>query len=368
MRAESRLAARCVPIVLMLALASATCGTPRQERQLWRFATFDRHFWHGWCNATEPLVDGDRVYVGGGYGWWNRDTALFALHRHTGAQLWKANASEGFSLGFTIASQRTLTITGDILLAGLSGGIAAFSTVDGTRRWFRSDLWPSFAEADGTVFAVTQSRLVALDLMTGADRWTAPLHEPMQSAPVVVGTRVYVAAPRLGALIAHDTASGREVARIDGLGGVNGLIAAAGNRILAGGSRAGHAVTFVVNPETSAATAHPALLVGLRGGTAWFATTGDGLEAMDVATERVTGIWPSAPDAGDGGILVDDDVFYHQELRTCRGGLVHAVSLATGTRRWSFQTGDWVNGMALTPEALYLSSEDCGLYAVRPGR
>jgi len=365
-RAESGPVATRIALVLMLALASASCGTP-PERQLWRFATFDRHFWHGWCDATEPLADGDRLYVGGGYGWWTSDTAVFALHRHTGALRWRAAAPEGFASGEALGSRRALTLAGDILLASLRGGVAAFSTADGTRRWFQPGLWPSITAAGGMVFAVTESQLIALDLPTGVGRWTAPLHERMDSAPVVIGTRVYVAAPRRGALIAYDTASGHEVAGIDGLAGIHGLIAAAGDHILAGGAREEHAVTYVVTPSSGTITTHPGLLVSLLGGTAWFATAGGGLEAMQVATARILRTWPSVPATADGGVLVDNDLFYQQELHSGRGGLVHANSLSTGSRLWSFATGDWVNGMALTPEALYLSSEDCGVYAVRPG-
>lgn len=363
---ERRCVAR-VGLAGVLTLVCAACVSPPQDRQLWRFSTFDRRFWHGWCSATEPLIDGDRLYVGGGYAWWDRQTALWALNRHTGAIVWKTLTGDGFSSGASGGSHEALSLAGDVLLAGVGNGLGAFQASDGTRLWLRPSMWPQRATYRDTVYAVTESHLLALDLRTGDERWRFALDEPVASAPVVLGERVYLGASRRAALVAIDATSGREASVIDGLPGFNGSLATADGLILAGAARYGRPLTYVVDPASGTITQREALLVGLHAKVAYFAVAGGGLEAVDVATGRVTRAWSQLPHAADGGVLVDRDVFYQQDLRS-RGGRIRAYDLDSGSRVWTFRTGDWVNGMALTPDALYLSSEDCGVYAVRPGR
>ncbi len=345
-------------------MACVGCASPSADRTLWRFSTFNRHFWHGWCDATEPLIDGDRLYVGGGYSWWDRKTALWALNRHTGAVLWTSPAPEGFA-GSGVS--QSLTLADDILVVATSGGLGAFRVADGTRVWFKPNLWGFHAVGGDTVFGVTQSRLLAFGLRSGNERWTRVLEEPLESAPIVLGGHVYLGARRRAALVAIDAASGRDAASIDGLVGFNGLIGTAGGRIFGQAARDDHPVTYLMDPTAGTVIRRDALLMSLQDEVAWFATPDDALEAVDAASGRVIRTWPRLPNASDG-VLVDRDVFYQQELRTGEDGLVHAYDLASGSRLWSFHTGDWVQGMALTPEALYLASEDCGVYAVRPGR
>ncbi|MGE0464320.1 MAG: PQQ-binding-like beta-propeller repeat protein [Vicinamibacterales bacterium] len=352
---------------VLFLLLSAGCGPAPSDRELWRFSMYNRRLWHGWCAAAAPAVDGDRLYVGGGYGWWTRKTALWALNRHTGAVVWTAAVPQGVSFDTSSGAFSALTIEGGVVLAAVGDGLGAFSATDGERMWLRPNTWPMRAVAGDAVFAVTQSRLIALDLHTGRERWQRSLPEPPAAAPVVVGGRVFVGAARRAALLAFDAESGNDAEAITGLPGFNGSFVLVAKRILAGAVRDARPVTYVIDAETGAVESRTALLVGHDAPVAYFATADGGLEVVDVTSGRTERRWPRLPQAADGGIVVDRDVFYQQNVRA-GGGAVHAYELASGMPAWSFVAGDWINGMALAPGALYVSSEDCGVYALRTAR
>lgn len=366
-RRRGRDASRRTLGAVLLLLLSVACRSSPPERQLWRFSMYNRQVWHGWCNAAAPVVDGDHLYVGGGYGWWVRKTALWALNRHTGAVLWTVPAPEGVASDASAGTFTALTVQRGLVLAAVGDGLAAFRVSDGGRAWSRPQTWPMRAVAGDAVYARTESRLLALDLQTGRERWQYALPEPFAAPPVVVGARVFVGATRRAALLAIDVDSGREVGVISGLRGFNGAVELVGTRILAGAAHERQPLTYLIDPATGKVDAYPALLAGHDAPLAFLATADGGLDAVDVSSGRVAQRWPHLSNAGDGGIVVDGDVLYQQNVRE-GGGLLRAYELQSGAPVWSFATGDWINGMALAPGALYLSSEDCGVYALRRGR
>lgn len=100
--------------------------------------------------------------------------------------------------------------------------IAAPSFVDGSPAW-SVDMGVAVKTAlvtDGALLYVTtvDNRIVALDVATGEERWTARLQNAPYAAPAVAGDRLYVALLR-GGLAAYSTVDGSEIWEVDSPGG-----------------------------------------------------------------------------------------------------------------------------------------------------
>jgi len=105
-----------------------------------------------WLNATSPLLDGDRVYVGGG----GPNQAFIAFNRETGDLIWKS--------GDEMITHATPHVT----------------TVDGKKQ----------------VIFFTQSGLVSVDASTGQEIWRGefPFSVSTAASPVSEGNQVYCSA------------------------------------------------------------------------------------------------------------------------------------------------------------------------------
>jgi outer membrane protein assembly factor BamB len=101
-----------------------------------------------------------------------------------------------------------------VYIASQDRTLYAFDTVTGTSKWTFSDgnLYPSAAPivANGTVYLGGDYIIFAVDVQTGAEKWSAPVDSPVQASPVAFNGTVYVAS--LGAtLYAFDATTGNQI-------------------------------------------------------------------------------------------------------------------------------------------------------------
>lgn len=325
-----------------------------------------RQPWHGWCDMTEPLAHRDRVFVGGGYAW-AAATRLLSLDARTGAIIWQVPTGGRFSLGRGGLSQRALAATDDRIVAAVNDGLAVYSARDGRLEWSRLVIAAEWEVTGDALYVVSAASLFALDVRSGDERWRVPLAESSSSRPVALGGRVYVAARGLGAIETFEALTGKSVARLGPFPGFNGVLATGGGMLLAQAAKDGHPVTYIVDPIEGRTSVRAALLVGLDGSIAYFSAADGQLEAVDTVSEHTLGTWSGQLPAHDGGIVVDSNLYYQRDVRQGMAA-IRATDLMTGARAWSFQTGDIVKGVTLTADALYVTSGDCNVYALRSGR
>jgi outer membrane protein assembly factor BamB len=262
-------------------------------------------------------------------------------------------------------THRALTLAGEVLLATIDEELVALARKDGRRLWSRPATRPQRTADGETVYTAAGPLLMALDLETGAERWRLTLPAPLHASPQLVGDRLYFGLRSDLRLYVVDRSTGRSLEPLV-LAGFNGHVVAAG-KILASAARNGRRQTYQIDPETGRIDLMDKGLLSVQRGVAYFDIGGGGVEAVDVSSRRSVAAWRNLATAHRGGILVSGELLYQQDL-SGDAGVVHAFALADGRRLWSFRTGDWVQGSVATPEALYLSSEDCHIYAVRPGR
>jgi outer membrane protein assembly factor BamB len=142
-------------------------------------------------SRTGVLIVGPLAVVG------TNDGTVTAVDVATGDVAWTADA--GRALDVTPASDGE-TIVAPVVGGDTSGSsVVAFAVDDGSERWrfssgSRSAIAGPPAIADGAAYVgFPDRRLVAIDLATGQERWTATLNgNPALSPPVPAGTVVYV--------------------------------------------------------------------------------------------------------------------------------------------------------------------------------
>ncbi len=163
-----------------------------------------------------PAVAHDTVYVTTR----GRDPDLTALDAATGDRRWQAS-----DLGYE--TNRAPVVANDLVFVVADKVLYALDAHDGERRWhFEPEPMPvgdgrtrgdafqreSVAVADGTVFAVSNNRLFALDAETGAERWRDGVDDwrsnTFSSHPVAAGG--VVAVVKSDAVTIYDAETGTE--------------------------------------------------------------------------------------------------------------------------------------------------------------
>ena len=170
----------------------AVSGQPQ-----WHFAT------ERGVNSAAAVADGI-VYVG------DLDQRLYAVEATTGRKRWSVQIGQDANPSETREAIRTPNpapaVVGGVVYAGGSDGtLVAIDAVSGVERW-QAQLGTGFISAPvlaGGVVYVGQmdGTLFAVDAATGKTRWTQRVDAPIGGSPAVVDGIVYVATT-VGALIA----------------------------------------------------------------------------------------------------------------------------------------------------------------------
>jgi outer membrane protein assembly factor BamB len=209
-------------------------------RLVWTFKTGD-------AVVASPVVDSGRVYCG------SFDHYLYALDAASGALIWKHDAGEAVTS--TVAVYHS-----NVLVGSRSYDFEALDAMRGTPVWTKY-FWFSWVEsspavADHVAFIGSSdaAKLFAIDAVTGRTLWEADAGGSAWGQPAVTDSTVYAGvagvthylAPHRGTVIAVDRTTGRPrwwfpAREPDSPQGVMtpygfaGSVAAAGNRVFAGG-------------------------------------------------------------------------------------------------------------------------------------
>ena len=135
--------------------------------------------WRVELRTDQPVaVEGPRVFVAAG-------EMIHALDAAGGSVLWRAASG---------AVTAPLVVQNGWLLVASASGLTAFRAEDGTKVWSRDTgaqrLRPTI-EGDNLYVPLDDGRLLALDLRTGADRWTKHLTGHLFSEVLAFPDRVY---------------------------------------------------------------------------------------------------------------------------------------------------------------------------------
>lgn len=134
-----------------------------------------------------PAIEGDRIYVGGGFG----SHEFYALDRATGTPVWAVNVSDDGPTAAVVSHGRAVfnTESCTLFVVDARTGDHLWS------EWLGDPLMSQPAVADKRVFMVYPSasghRLLALSLDDGTHLWEGALEGDVISAPIVEGGKVY---------------------------------------------------------------------------------------------------------------------------------------------------------------------------------
>jgi outer membrane protein assembly factor BamB len=342
-----------------------------------------------WRHDTEgaviasPVIIGDTLWIGSG------DGTMRALSVNTGASIWQVD------LGSPIAS--TAAVSGGVLVVGTrDGGFHGLASSTGAVRWkvrTGADVpWPwghesgdrytsspvivervaILAAGDGSV------RAVALD--SGREQWRVSLHTRLRSSPAASAGAVFVGGAD-GKLYALDLATGATRWTYETVG-----------TTLASGDFGYDRRTIMSSPAVSGGHvyigARDGFLYALRadsGTLAWkfdheiswvisspavqdsmvYAGTSDGLFVQAVDTRTGKERWRRATDITVwSSPVISGDLLVYGDSR----GRIVAVDRWTGADRWSFVTGGGIYGEPVpSGRRVFAGSLDGGVYAICTG-
>jgi outer membrane protein assembly factor BamB len=377
--------------------------------------------------ASSPIVSNGVAYVTSS-GRTNNNTyvtALSAINTATGTVRWSTTVP-GLDSGSPAIADGLVVVTTSLFEGMSESGVAtpgveptdvsdviAFDAATGDERWrYRSGSagFLSPAVADGVVYVPSSedSRLHAIDLLTGQSRWTfqIPSGGPgilSAASPTVTGDTVFIAG-NLGVLFAVDAATGHERWQVDIGGNVPTTAAVSNGTLYIGASTipdedeaairlldkwesvpVGGPPTGEATPSTRElnGTARLYALDVASGKERWSATLdrvlrpapavshnlvfvagmgadGTELRALDVATgaER----WTS-----DLGGNLDASPSIAGETVYVGGfdGRVYALDVTTGQERWRVETAGGIASSVFVADGVVLApSTDGNLYAI----
>ncbi|MBK6781457.1 MAG: PQQ-binding-like beta-propeller repeat protein [Gemmatimonadetes bacterium] len=266
-------------------------------------------------HPSTPAVTAGRIYVGAG------DGTLYALDRATGRIVWRFAAGDPVTASPAVAH-------GLVIAATHAGRFFAVDAATGRLRWSRHagpalpfntypagawDLWASSPTVSGrtVILGGADGRVYALDLMTGAVRWTANTGGRVRASAAIAAGTVVIGSWD-GRVYALDLATGAEKWVHRTIGDTLDSQAFGFDRRAIQGS---------------AAIDEGRVFVGSRDG---------GLYALDFATgERLwrathRGSWVCASPVVSGSAVY---------VGSSDGQFVQALDAATGTERWRYATG-----------------------------
>lgn len=332
---------------------------------------------------SSPAVTDSLVIIGSG------DGNLYAIARRTGQLRWKFPADGA-------VNSSPAVLEGTVYFASLAGTVYAVSLTDGLLRWKVSTgkplnpAWPGASGIDYYVSspAVTEELVVvgaadgvlyALDRADGSIRWRARTEGRIHSSPAIGHGSVFVGSFD-GSVYAFDQETGERRWRFDTEG-----------RSL-DSEPAGFDRRSIVS---SPAVTDSAVYIGSRDGQFYAIDVGTGRLRWKVAHDG--GSWSITSPAIAGGMVYDasSDARFVHALSAATGdrrwrsstmgpvwsspaiagrtlyvgdgaGAVYAFDLATGRIHWSYRTGAAVmSSPAVADGVLYVGSADGAVYALR---
>jgi outer membrane protein assembly factor BamB len=319
--------------------------------------------------GVEVVVGGGLAYVGTGLdeAVHGQDGTLLALDVGSGTLSWCLPTGGFFTGAQAVADGLLVGGHPDQRVRDARGAaIVALDAVTGVERWrvFVSDALGDAVVVDGTVYIGGADGLLrALDLASGTMRWmTQPSDDPQARLldGVAVAEGVVVAATSDGVLHAIDAATGQEGWRMDDLGGGIGAgpVAAEGIVLVTDANGTLHALDLEDGSrrwsEELGSVHEPALHDGA-------VVVGAVVEGEDVLLTL---------DGGDGSVrsrttlpapvtaqpaLTDGTVFVMDEA-----GALHALAGTDGTERWAIQAGDAGSQPPVVVDGLVLVASEEG--------
>jgi len=339
--------------LLLLVVAAGACGPGGDRSPDWVVTTFGRHFWHGYCSTTKPTVADGVVYFGGGYAWDHR-TAVDAVDAATGDVRWRS-AVGGIFTGSSVE------VDGDRMYLGVADTLLGLDRATGAVRWKYPRIGYLRVAADGMVYTKGfGSQVAAVRGMDGSELWRVELPDPTDEL-VLLGDRIYANAA--GRLFAIDRTTGKPTSLVPRLGPIARLAAADSTLLFTAPGSDGSRVTLELDPVSGGVDTIPMELLAVQARAIVFAR-GTETVAIDRASRRSLWVSSAIPSAALGGGVFREDVMYQPILPGDVRGF-RAVDIASGAARWRFHAGDLVNAPALGDGTLFLSSDDCSLYAFR---
>lgn len=333
---------------------------------------------------SSPAVTPTTVLVGTSAG------TLLALDRATGALRWRYDAGSPLPSSPAVAR-------GIVVIGARDGSVHAVDAATGARRWATGpvealplpwgregwDYWVSSPAVvgDRVLMATPDGRLAALDLGSGAERWSYELGARTRSSPAVADGRVFIG-DDAGIVHAVSLADGRPLWRHETEGA---------------GMESAEYGWDRVSLQASPAVADGVVYIGSRDGGVYAldAATGDRLWYVDhgapwvVASAAVDGrrLWVGSSDglfvagmmAGSGeeqwrtrvgarvfaSPALADGTLYVADHR----GRVHALDPADGSVRWRLDTAPGVmiqSSPVPSGRSLYFGTDDGSVYALGP--
>ncbi|WBB58669.1 serine/threonine-protein kinase [Streptomyces sp. WMMC500] len=262
--------------------------------------------------------------------------SLYALDAADGRERWR-QAAGGFVYSLQVAAGTVVTGTS-------GGGMRARQAATGEPLWELSGAQTEFETQEagpvahhGTVYVWGEGRLRALDIRSGAERWSYPIGDAAACGGVPV---------RL--LPADDVAAGPTV------------FAAAGKRVLALDAAYGtlrwtfEAPAVILSPPAfapGAALTGGGVFVADHLGTVYALDAADGRERWRIATEARQSIEP---------VLVADG-----HVHVGSGSALYTLDAVAGTPMWRFATrGDLIGAPVAADGRVHFGSADHCIYAV----
>jgi outer membrane protein assembly factor BamB len=215
-------------------------------------------------------------------------------------------------------------------------GLAAIDRETGRLAWFRA-LTSAFAPVvhDGALFVASTAGLEALDAATGADRWTVPLHTPV-NAPLLWDTGWLIAIVEPSDVVAFRASDGRMIWRRP-LGSPSAFAPVPGGdgalffslmdgRVIALSLSDGTPLWERTLPGTLSepAVSENHVFVG---------STDNTFYALDAGSGELDWRWRGGGDVI--GASVDGDSVYFASL----DNVIRAVNRGNGNQRWKKETG-----------------------------
>ncbi|MFI6735806.1 PQQ-binding-like beta-propeller repeat protein [Nonomuraea sp. NPDC050451] len=316
----------------------------------------------GWSHPTdgsvypEPVVIDGVVYAGSG------DGTLQALDARTGAARWIVRAGDSI--------MRSPAVVKGSVYAVSDGKIVALDAASGRRRWsraIRADRGP--VVAGGMLYAITEdSEVVALDTARGQELWRfRPEGFARNTDPVVTGGVVLLGSDH-GVVYAVDASSGELRWRFRAGGEQRVDLAVTGGVVYAAGANGQvHALDAATGKvrwtsRVDGAVDSPPVTAG---GAVYLLVRGGATYALDAATGRRS--WSFRAQG--------DDLTFDWDVSAAKGlvyvgapdSRVHALDAASGAERWSSPVGDGVcSGPVVAAGTVYVGGDDGTLYALDP--
>lgn len=330
-----------------------TAGVEQEPSVLWRFATGGRVL-------ASPAVIGNRAYIG------SDDGVLYAIDTETGSQVWRFETGGPVRSSPAVAGGRVFFGSYDgnfYALDADSGELAWRFETTGERRWraanldgmtpkgeVHTDPWDFFTSspviADGDIyFGTGEGMLYALDVLTGAVRWTLETADSIHSSPAVADGTVYVGNME-SRLYAVEAATGEvrwyfqagtDTAYFNQHGLQSSPVVADG-RVYIGGRDGGlHAVDAQTGEAVWKFDTKGSWVLGsaaVAGNRLYFGTSDTNmLRAVDATTGESVFDTSLATCIYSSPALVAETIY----IGTC-GGLLFAVDATSGEVRWKFRT------------------------------